>query len=340
MPPYADVTLRTPSTSAHWGSPAFRDELTAWIAGHVGEPTGLEPVKMRPWATVWRAETPHGVQFAKQGCSGQAFEAALLAELNHLAPHHVVPLTAFDADRGLLMTPDQGPVLNESAGDDIDVWCRVVAAGAQLQREVAPHVDRLAATGLTTIAPCDAAGYVAQFVDRLALLPEGDPRGMSADDRAAVRAHLPVVAHWAEQVAALGLPTTLVHNDLHGSNVFDIGGELRFFDFGDALLMEPLAALLIPVNVLAHRLEAGPDDPRLARVADAGLEVWSDLAPLSELRAALPVALQLARLGRAESWARCQAPMSDSEVEEWGDSASYWLGSLLLDPPLGHLPGQ
>jgi len=106
---------------------------------------------------------------------------------------------------------------------------------------------------------------------------------MPAERRAAVRAHLPVVGRWAEQVSALGLPTTLCHNDLHGNNVFDRHGELRFFDFGDALLMEPLAVLMIPLRMLAEwggSAAAGPDDRRLWRVAEAALEVWSSLGLL------------------------------------------------------------
>jgi phosphotransferase family enzyme len=331
---------RLPSASAHWESAEFRAELTAWIASEVGEPSALEAVKIRAWASVWRAGTPSGVQYAKQNCSTQPFEAALLCELVDLAPQHVVPLTAADPDRGLLMTPDQGPVLGETAGDDPDVWCRVVAAGAALQREVAPYVDRLAAAGVPTLAPADSVAYVEQRLDEFTALPQGDPRAMSAEDRTAIRAHLPVVRGWVEQVAALGLPLTLVHNDLHGNNVFDRDGGLRFFDFGDAMLMEPLAVLMVPLNVLTSRLEAAPDDPRLRRVADAGLEVWSDLAPVQELRAALPAALQLARLGRVDTWIRCTAPMNDAELEDWGDSAAFWLSSLLLRPLLADPAGR
>ena len=335
---YADVTLRLPSASARWGSGAFREELRAWVAGTAGEPTSMEPVKIRPWATVWRVETPSGVQFAKQNCATQPFEAALMVELNELAPHHVVPLTAVDLDRGLLMTPDQGPVLGEPA-DDVGAWCRVVAAGAALQREVTPYAERLAAAGLATLAPADAVAYVEQLLDGFAGIPDGDPRAMPAGQRAAVRDHLPLVERWSERVAALGLPTTLCHNDLHGNNVFDRDGELRFFDFGDALLMEPLATLALPLTLLADRLAAGPDDPRLRRVGDAALEVWSDLVPAAELRAALPAALQLGRLGRVETWVRCLAPMNDAELAEWGGAAALSLASLLEAPPLGHLPG-
>ena len=332
MPRYADIALRLPSTSERWSGDAFRAELTAWIAAAVGEPTSLEPVKIRPWATVWRAETSGGVFFAKQNCPTQAHEARLLVTLNDLAARHVVPVTAADPDRDLVLTPDQGPVLGEPADDDVDTWCRVVAGGAQLQLELARYTEHLVAAGLTTLAPGDCPAYVEVQLEAFAALPAGDPRGMDAGHLAAVRALLPSVSAWADQVAALGLPLTLCHNDLHGNNVFARGGELRFFDFADALVMEPLAALLIPINGLAHALQAGPGDPRLRRLADAAIEVWTDYAPAVELRAALPAALQLARLARTESWIRCIAPMDDAELEDWGDAAARWLTSLTRDP--------
>jgi hypothetical protein len=112
---------------------------------------------------------------------------------------------------------------------------------------------------------------------------------------------------------------------------------LRFFDFGDALVTEPLGVLLIPLNILGGRLEADSDDPRLWRVADAALEVWSDLVPAAELRAALPAALQLGRLGRVETWVRCQPSLSDDELAQWGPVAATWLGTLDADPPVGSM---
>ncbi len=337
---YVDLGHRLPSRTATWESPGFVDGLTAWVGEQVGPVRAMEQVKLRVWAAVWAVETETHRYYLKQNCELQAFEAALAAELAVLVPDRVVPVAAVDAGRGLLLTPDQGQVLAEStADDDLDLWTRVVSAGAELQREVAPAAERLAGSGLTAIAPGEATTYAEGRIDELAALPEGDPRRLPADDAAALRAHLPVVRDWAEQVAALGLPVTLNHNDLHEHNVFRVGEELRFFDFADALLTEPLGALLVPLNMLAGRLEAGPDDPRLWRVADAALEVWSDLAPAAELRAALPAALQLARLGRVESWARCCASMTRQELAEWGDTVPRWMQTLLLDPPVGHVRG-
>lgn len=340
MVQYADIALRLPSASERWAGERFRAELASWVAAAVGEPTSLVQVTLRPWATVWRAETPTGRFYAKQNCATQSYEAGLVLALNDLAARHVVPLAAVDTTRGLFLTPDLGTPLGDAepdADDDpdmqVDLWCRVVAAGAQLQLEVARYVERLVSVGLTTLAPGDCMAYVEERLASFGALPEGDPRAMPAEQQAAVRAALPQVAEWADQVAALRLPLTLCHNDLHGHNVFDVGGELRFFDFADAMVTEPMAALLVPLNVLAGRLRLDPADPRLARVADAGLEVWSEYAPMAELRAALPAALQLARLARTESWIRCTAAANGAELAEWGDRAAYWFGSLTEEPP-------
>ena len=337
MSEYADLRCRLPSRTERWVSEEFAADLSDWIAAEVGPVRSLEQAKLRVWASVWVAETDDRRFFAKQNCELQGFEAALVATLAELAPDRVVPVTASDPERGLLLTPDQGQVLGAAAADDdLEVWERVLVAGGELQRELEPHVDRLIAAGVTTLTPGDAPGYVEQRLDDLSSLAEGDPMVIPSDEADALRALLPTVCRWADEVAALALPVTLNHNDLHENNVFAVGDTLRFFDFADSLLTEPLGVLLIPLNMLSHRLEAGPDDPRLRRLADAALEVWSDRVPMAELRAALPAALQLARLGRAESWARCCASMSDAELAEWGDTVPRWLSTLLLDPPVGH----
>ena len=333
---YADLAMRLPSASERWAGAAFRAELLAWVTEAVGEPRSLAPVKLRPWATVWRAETATGVFYAKQNCTTQAYEAALVVALNDLAAQRVVPLTAVDTTRGLFLTPDLGTPVGDfdtDGDDDLELRCRVVAASAHLQLEVARYVDRLIDVGLTRLAPADCVGYVEERLEAFAALPPGDPRGLPTEQAAAVRAALPQVAVWADRVAALGLPLTLCHNDLHGRNVFEVRGELRFFDFADALVTEPLAALLVPLNLLAHGRGRPPPPPGRGPGAAPGGEVWSEYAPMAELRAALPAALQLARLARVEAWIRCTAAMSDSELAEWGDSAAYWLGSITQDPP-------
>jgi hypothetical protein len=260
--------------------------------------TELERAKLRPWAAVWRVRTTDGVLYAKQNCPGQGFEAALLAEMVELAPAYLVPLAAVDRGRGLLLTPDQGAVFAETVPpDDLDAWCRLVRRAMELARLLVPHVDRLAEVGLSTCrVPTGREGAVAVLLD---------------------------------EVGPLGLGDTVVHNDLHEHNAFDREEGLVFFDFADAVLAHPLSGLLVPLSVLAHHLgEPGPDDPRLRRVAEAALEVWSDLAPMTDLRRALPAALCLGRLGRAESWARIGPDLTGDAAREFGNAHLQWWDRL------------
>jgi hypothetical protein len=334
---YAALPERDLSLSSRWATAEFREELRTWCESVVGPVVGMEQHKLRGWATVWRVTTSEGAWFAKQNCPGQQVEVALMEALSRLAPDRVVPVTA--ARDGFLLTPDQGPVFYETAGGDLENWVRLARDAALLQRELVPHHEELLATGMTELTSQEAPDYVAARVDQYAALGVDDPRRLEPDVADRLRAHLPVVRRWAEQVASLGLPLTLNHNDLHENNVFDVEGRLRFFDFGDSLLTEPLGVLLIPLNILGEKLDADGDDPRLWRVADAALEVWTDHAPAAELRAALPAALQLGRLGRVESWVRCQPSQNDEQLAEWGPVAATWLGTLLADPPIRVSPG-
>lgn len=325
-------------TSAVWETPEFGEELRDFVVSAVGPSATLEIVKVRPWSAVWRVEAGGKVYFAKQNCPGQRHEARLLSALVKIAPEYVVPVVAADPGRDLLLTADLGRTLYEVGGDhDLATWRRIVSDAAHLQRAVVPHADDL---GLTEMAPECATTYVGDAIGRLGALPVGDPRRLPEEVAEQLRALLPTIERWSDQVAELDLPLTLNHNDLHAANVVAANGPdapLRFFDFGDAVLNEPLGALLIPLNVSAHELEAGPDDLRLRRIADAALEVWTDHAPARALRAALPAALQLGRLARIESWRRCLATMTAEERTEFGSAPADWLGTLLADPPVGHV---
>ena len=244
-------------------------------------------------------------------------------------------MTAIDRDRGFLLTPDQGAVLEEHADvTDPAVWQRLVTVAGELQRDVVPHVGELVERHrLTVLRPEDAEAYVAGRVDAYAALPAADPRRLDADIARRLHEHLPVVRGWGEEVAALGLPLTLNHNDLHARNAFVTSDGLRFFDFGDAVVTDPLGVLYLPFFVMAHVWSAGPDDERLRRVADAALEVWSDLAPLAELRAALPAALQLGKLGRVESWTRSLVSATPDGARPSGATALPAPSRMLLDDP-------
>lgn len=314
-------------TSAVWRTDRFATELRAFVREAVGEPERIDLVQHRPWSAVWRVCAGGRASYAKQNCPGQAHEARLMQTLAAAAPEYVVPVLAADPDRDLLLTAGLGPTVREQGrAGDLGLWCRIMTDAATLQRRLVPDAGSL---GLTVMAPDDATTYVADAAGRLAALPDRDPRRLDPVIAARLERLLPTIDRWSEEVDDLGLPLTLVHNDLHDANVVAVGGSVRFFDFGDAVVAEPLGNLLIPLDAARASLAAAPGDPRLRRLADAALEVWSDLAPMADLRAALPAALGLARLGRVESWRRCVATMTPAEQADFGAAPAGWLASLV-----------
>ncbi|MEP6816652.1 MAG: hypothetical protein ABI873_13990 [Marmoricola sp.] len=322
-----------PLASEHWSGPEFEAELRTWVEEAVG-PVRLEQFKLRGWATVLKVYAEEGLLWAKQSCALNLFEAALVDEIGRVTPDRVVPLRAVDRQRGLLLMPDEGDVFGIEHAD-LESWCEVVQQWAQLQRELLPYGDRLAAAGVATLRPQDSEELAAERTRALNALPVDDPRRLPDEDAERVTAGIPELRRSVEAVAAVGLPMALNHNDLHGGNVFAVSGAaMRSFDLGDALLTEPMAVLLTPLGILVDRFSCAPDDPRLWQVAEAMVEVWSDLAPAPQIRAALPHALRLARLARHEAWLRATPPMSLAELADWGSAATYWLAALPRRPLL------
>lgn len=295
-----------------WSSPAFLEDLRVWLSPHIGEVRSLERVKDRPWAAVWRVDAAAGGHYVKQNCPAQQQEARMLSVLARIAPEHVVTPVAVDVERDLTLTADQGPVLRDRPGDDR--WAELLRDAMLLSRASAEHLDELA---LTSIDPAAAREYVEGARESWDIPPEF---------RAGVDAAVAAAGVAGDELAALGLPLALNHNDLHDANVFAAERRLLFFDFGDAVASSPLAALRIPLEGYARRLGTNAGDPRVLAAADAALEVWSDLAPMPQLRAALPAAWRVAALCRAESWHRILSSVPERFVDEdYRDADADWL---------------
>lgn len=324
---YAGLPAPLPPHLATWRSGDFRDLLHAWVGEQVGPPRSVTEVKLRPWAGVWHAETAEGRFYVKQNCAPQASEAAVVRRLAAVAPAWTVPVVASEPDRGLLLTEDLGPTLRDGGHLSDDDWRALVEAAAELQRSAVPVTGSLVEDGLTEMNPEDASSYAAARVDQLASLPASDPRHLAASDAHDVLAALPLLERGAEEVAALGLPATVQHNDLHEGNALR-RGTVRFFDFADAVVAPPLSVLHLPLNRFADLQEVGDDDPKVAGLAESYLEHWSDLAPLARLRAALPAARRLATLAKVESWLRVSATFDDAALAEWGTAVPSWLRTL------------
>ena len=92
---------------------------------------------------------------------------------------------------------------------------------------------------------------------------------------------MPRVAEACAELAALGIPETIEHSDLHDAQVFAAPDGDRFFDWGDASVAHPFLSLTVSLRVLASTVGVADDSPTVDTAIDAYLERWSSLAPLA-----------------------------------------------------------
>jgi hypothetical protein len=139
-----------------------------------GEPV---PYKIRFWAAVWCYPTDHGLFWFKENNPGQAFEAALVGAMAEALPQHVVAPLAIDADRGRLLTADQGSTLADQVqdADQLPLWRRLVTEYAGLQRDTVVVEEALLASGLTSLAPSRLSDAVHGVHDWFAGLADDHP---------------------------------------------------------------------------------------------------------------------------------------------------------------------
>lgn len=330
-----------------WSSASWRELAVSWLdeqlaAAAIRRTGQVQQPHLRPWATALKAPTTHGPVWLKAAGPGTAFEVGLYQLLHRVAPDHVLRPIAADSVRGWILLPDGGtPLAERLAGTELyDAMVTVLPQYGQLQRDLAPHADSLLALGVAdmriTMLPRrfeEALGAVDEYVER---------QGTAADSVTFTRVAAlgETVASWSEQLAALPGPPSIDHNDLHPGNVFLTGAggaaRARFFDWGDSVVAHPFSSMFMALGFMQFRvLDADFDDPRILRLRDAYLEVFSDLAPHAELVEALELACRLSRIIRALVWDRAVRALGQDPDEEFASAPFHSLSSLLNDSYLG-----
>src|SRR6478752_6692244 len=245
-----------------WTEPAWLESAHAWIASQLEQlgvaATGaVEQPHVRPWATALQVPTTAGNVWFKAAIPVLAHEAAVVDVLSRRRPDLVPVLLAADFDRGWMLMADGGTRLRELIEEERDLgrWLDVLPRYAELQIDLGVDADRLVAVGCPD--------------RRLAALPEQYERLLErmTDE---IKGTAPLVREWCAQLASLGIPETIQHDDLHDGQVFVRDGRYLFFDWGDACVSHPFFSMSVTLEGgLAWGLEdvAGSEDIRPYRDA-------------------------------------------------------------------------
>jgi hypothetical protein len=285
----------------------------------------LTPVRVRPWAALWRVEAVEGLWWLKVSPAATGHEPRLLELLQASGAALGPTVVAHPAEPWVLLA-DAGRSARElfpPGPEATDFWCRLMAGYGELQRSLGEETVR--AAGVPDASP----GALPELLETLLaepawLAPEYAP-DLTAEDRDLVAAaRRPLVA--AVRRLQDGPSPTVQHDDLHGSNVLVADGRATIIDWGDACLGHPFGTLLVTLRALAADWEVGPDDPGLRRVRAAYLEPWRTGGESGgELDRQVELALRTGALVRAVGWRRALGHPAAGLELGYADATASWL---------------
>jgi hypothetical protein len=288
----------TRSTQRHSGS-VDRGAAQEWIRAHV-EPVGaVETEHERPWATVLRVPLADGVAWFKACAPVQAFEPRLTSELFARWPDRVGEVLGHDEERAWLLLADAGTPVGVF-GNTPEAWLVALPLYAELQRGEAAHAHAHLAHGVPDLR---VATLPARYED---LLQHELP--LESDEIGRLRGFAASFAELCAELAALDIPETVQHDDLHMANVYAKGERLRVLDWGDASISHPFASLVVTFRFLEEINRLPPADSWFARLRDAYLEPWGP-----GLSGAFALAIRVGTFAHAFAWVRQRDALPEQE---------------------------
>jgi hypothetical protein len=240
---------------------------------------------------VLRVAAGDDVVFFKANAPGFEHEAHALVVLGPLAADLLPDLVEVDRERGWMLLRDAGVRLREHP--DAARWDDVLTRYADLQQAAAPEAARLVAAG---VPDCT-----------LQRLPELYEQLGGRD--------VATVCALCDELAAFGVPETIQHDDLHDGQVFARDGRARILDWGDSCVSHPFMTFAVTLPFAADAL-------------DAYLARWDAYGGPARLRDAVPLAMRLGGVSRAQNWAR----VLQCARGEWLGHDEAWLERVGAPP--------
>jgi len=328
-----------------WSSPEWRGLAVAWVdeqfrAAGIARAGDVTQPHLRPWGTVLRVPSDAGVFWLKAPGPQTLFEIDLYRLFPVVCPDRTLNPLACDAEQGWMLLPDGGAVLGDraDAGALVEALVRIMPRYAALQRDLAPHVEKLLDVGVADMRP---ARMPERFDEALAVVGAyAERHGKPADHTmlAKVAAMRGTVRGWCDELATSPVPHSLDHGDLHAWNIFSSAasrnGSATFYDWGDSVVGHPFASMLVGLGFLRQFLGVRDNNAAVLRVRDAYLGAFADQADRGRLVRDLELACQVAKVARVLTWDRSLRAQGYELAGDFGRAPLRSLTALLRKSPL------
>jgi hypothetical protein len=317
-----------------WCDPDWSAAAEAWITESCEAAglarTGPGTLRGRMWSAVARIPVEGGCVWFKENSPRSGFEPALVDALSRWSPRDAPPLITADVERRRALTRDVGERLDGLLKRDPDLrnLHMPLRRYAQLQQSLAARVEDLFALGV----PDGRPEHIEELLDDILTYA---PSGLISEDVLRhVKATLPELRAWGRQLAALGAPITIDHQDLHPGNILGTSADSRPFDWGDSVVGSAFGSILVILRATPEFCSIERDDPGIKALRAVYLERWLESGTwnAAELDEAVELSLRLTPVIKAHVWTR-MFPCFRRSAKPW-KSVAFWLGNIGCEDPV------
>lgn len=300
-----------------WSRPGWFHDAAIWMAQQLAA-LGYEllgPVEQtNSWclSCILSAPTSRGRVFLKTGPDFPLFvnEPRLVAGLSTRFPHNVPTSLQIDAERRWMLLADFGPALAHQSTPDLR--SRMLHQFARIQQAAATDLPYLLQIGcIDRRLTC-----LQQQVDQL-LSDAEQTITLPIADLGRLRRAAPHLKALCDRLAAIGIPETLNHGDLHLGNVAHQNGNLIFFDWTDACIAHPFLDM---ISIFDEK-----DEALQTRLRDDYLAHWQEHAAPHQLREAWAITRPLSALHQAVSYQSILMQLEETPKQAFGDVVAHYV---------------
>jgi len=320
-----------------WRDSEWLKEAIAWIEAEtkraglkVAAP--IEQPSVGPWSTVMVVRTDEQALFFK--ATTDRHEAALTKTLAGWYGDRLPELVAVDVERGWLLMRDGGQPLRSiiRPAKDIAPWNSVLPLYLDLQLDATRHVDKLLSLGVPDRRLACLPDLFAQLLEDVGCLGVGQEPGLTAEEFQRLSEVAPRFAGICTDLAALGIPESVDHGDLHDGNVLLRDGRVAFLDWGDARVTHPIVSLrtLFVSIEISLQLDDYAFRAEMGALLRRYLKPWQRFASQAELVNAFALSQCVACVVSALSWHHTLSSLEESARQEYLDTVPELMREFML----------
>ena len=274
-----------------WSSPHWYTRATAWIRETVVSMGSavLSIEQHRTWALscILRVSTTAGVLFFKAVPDYLGHDPILCMYMQQYFPQYMVEVAAIEPQEHWSLTREWAGVPPVTA----DEWKNVLRAMIVIQEHCRENLDELLLLGCHDRRLERLPELLMPILDDLKNPQMRDLYAVNEAQSQELDRRIKKLPELTQRLASCGIPETLIHGDLWGSNVIvedKISGKAPIiFDWTDASVTHPFFDIYCVIT-------SEPDENKRAEQKSAHLDIWSEVYPRAAVVQAFELSQQVA----------------------------------------------